>query len=134
MGRKFDLRMAHGGACSPLPSRGRELRECFEDAMSVDHEHFVQGPELASQRIRQLEEKNKEARRLQTLAKKETKKFEKAYKAGTCPRGLHGFDMIRPSCLAGPSKGKEEVQLEEEESLRLVAPRGKDHREGRITK
>ena len=47
---------------------------------------------MASQRIRQLEEKNKEARRLQNLAKKEGKKAQKAYKAGTCPRGLYGFD------------------------------------------
>jgi len=34
------------------------------EAMSVDNKRFDQEPELASQRIRQLEEKNKEARRL----------------------------------------------------------------------
>lgn len=74
-----------------FPPEAENSWNCFEDAMSVDNKRFDQEPELASQRIRQLEEKNKEARRLH-LAKKEGKKAQKAYKAGTCPRGLHGFD------------------------------------------
>ena len=40
--------------------------------------------------------------------------------------------LIGPSCLAGPTKGEEELQLEEEEGLRPLASRGKDHREGRM--
>ena len=39
--------------------------------------------------------------------------------------------LIRPSCLAGPTKGEEELQLEEEEGLRPLASRGKGHWEGR---
>ena len=40
--------------------------------------------------------------------------------------------LIGPSCLAGPTKGEEDLQLEEEEGLRPLASRGKDHREGRM--
>ena len=39
--------------------------------------------------------------------------------------------LIGPSCLAGPTKGEEDLQLEEE-GLRPLASRGKDHREGRM--
>lgn len=75
-----------------FPPEAGNSWNCFEDAMSVDNKRFDQEAELASQRIRQLEEKNKEARRLQNLAKKENKKAQKAHKAGTCPRGLHSLD------------------------------------------
>ena len=40
--------------------------------------------------------------------------------------------LIGPSCLAGPTKGEEDLQLEEEEGLRPLASRWKDHREGRM--
>ena len=58
-----------------------------------------------------------------------SKKAQKAYKAGTCPNCMA---LIGPSCLAGPTKGEEELQLEEEEGLRPLASRGKDHREPRM--
>ena len=38
--------------------------------------------------------------------------------------------LIGPSCLAGLTKGEEDLQLEEEEGLRPLASRGKGHRAG----
>ena len=125
----WPIRLAHGGAWSPLPSTTQEFLDLLRRCHVCWQQTFWPGARIGVTKD-PLEEKNKEARRLQNLAKKENKKAHKAYKAGTCPRGLYGFD--RPSCLAGPSKGEEDLQLEEEEGLRPLAARGKDRREGRM--
>ena len=67
-----------------FPPEAENSWNCFEDAMSVDNKRFDQEPELASQRIRQLEEKNKEARRLQNQ--------ERGQKG---PEGLQGWNMSK---------------------------------------
>ena len=67
-----------------FPPEAENSWNCF-GAMSVDNKRFDQEPELASQRIRQLEEKNKEAR---TSLRKRAKRPRRL----TRLRGLYGFD------------------------------------------
>lgn len=113
-----------------FPPEAENSWKCFEDAMSVDNKRFDQEPELASQRIRQQEEKTKRHVASRTSLRKRAKR----------PRRLTRLEhvqedcmaLIGPSCLAGPTKGEEDLQLEEEEGLRPLASRGKDHREGRM--
>ena len=103
---------------------------CFEDAMSVDNKRLTRSPNWRHKGSASWRKKTKRHVASRTSLRKRAKR----------PRRLTRLEhvqedcmaLIGPSCLAGPTKGEEDLQLEEEEGLRPLASRGKDHREGRM--